>query len=53
VGAAVGVAGLGAGAGLKKYCQPSSTSIINANASGKRFSKDGGSGGTEPGLVDI
>jgi hypothetical protein len=51
--AAGAVAGFGAGAVLKKYCQPNSTNIIKANVSGKRFSKEGGSGGTDPGLVDI
>src|SRR5436309_7665033 len=46
-------AGFGPGAGLKRYWETSSTSIIKANARGKRFSRDGGFGGMLPMLLDI
>ena len=47
------VTGLGPGAGLKKYCEASRTSIISARANGSRFSKEGGAGGRVPGLLDM
>jgi hypothetical protein len=48
-----GTAGFGPGAGLNRYCETSSTSIINANASGSRFSKDGGPVELDPGESGI
>src|SRR5579875_3422051 len=47
----IGCVGFGPGAGLKKYCEANSTSIISASASGRRFSRLGGS--ELPGLFGI
>ncbi len=48
-----GTTGFGPGAGLNRYCETSSTSIISASAIGRRFSKEGGWGDIPPGLLGM